>query len=69
MGVNRHPFLAIGHPLFGLRIDQFSINHVLPQVHALAMRAFAVSHPGRHFAGGTRVQAHGGIGILDAFAG
>src|SRR3989339_661895 len=67
MGIDGPPFLAIGRLSVGLAVDQFRINDILPEMHPLAMGAFAVGHPGGHFGGGTAVDADPAVGIFDAF--
>src|SRR5207248_4998234 len=65
MRVHRRSFRTVRHGLERLRVANFGVDDVLPEVHALAGAAFAVRHPGRHFRRRSHVDARAAEGLLD----
>ncbi len=65
MRVDGRAFRAVGERRIGLRVADLRVDEILPEVHAGAMAALAIGHPGRHLRHAAHVHTVPAEGGLD----
>ena len=66
MSVDRRPLFAPADTGIGIRVADLSIDHVLPQQHAISLLTAGGVHPRRHLRHGAAIDHLGCVKFLDA---